>query len=56
MQKTKQREGYKRGLTIAPVQAYLDLVKMLILETDAGGVGIRSMLSQDQDGMERVIA
>ena len=49
-------QGLKRRLVTAPVLAYPDPKKPYILDTDASGVGIGAVLSQDQDGRERVIA
>ena len=46
----------KKEILNAPILAYLDLTKRFILDTDASCYGIGAVLSQIQDGRERVIA
>ena len=46
----------KNCLTEAPILAYPDFGKEFILDTDASRLGIGGILSQVQDGEERVIA
>ena len=46
----------KNGLINAPILAYPDPNEKFILDTDASGFGIGAVLSQIQDGKERVIA
>ena len=46
----------KRQLTMAPVLAFPSFGEEFILDTDASNFGIRAVLSQVQDGEERVIA
>ncbi len=43
-------------LTSAPILAYADFTTPFILQTDASGVGLGAVLSQIQNGTERVIA
>ena len=43
-------------LTSAPVLAYVDFSKPLILNTDASSVGLGAVLYQECDGKERVVA
>ena len=49
-------EQLKMSLTTSPILAYPDPGSMFILDTDASYHGIGSVLSQVQDGEERVIA
>lgn len=49
-------ERLKHSLTIAPVLAHPDFTKPCILDTDASGTAIGAVLSQVQDGREKVIA
>ena len=56
---TAQEEAWldlKRRLVNAPILAYPDPQLSFILDTDASGFGIGGVLSQVQDGEERVIA
>ena len=46
----------KWALTTAPVLGYADCTKPFILEMDASHDGLSAMLSQEQDGKQRVIA
>ena len=46
----------KDHLTSAPILAYADFTAPFILQTDASGVGLGAVLSQIQNGTERVIA
>ena len=46
----------KAALTSASVLGYTDLAKPFILETDASHDGLSAILSQQQDGKQRVIA
>ena len=46
----------KAALTSASVLGYADLAKPFILETDASHDGLSAILSQQQDGKQRVIA
>ena len=48
-------EALKEALICAPVLAYPNAKDMFILDTDASGVAIGAVLSQIQDGEERVI-
>jgi transposase InsO family protein len=49
-------EQLKTRLTTAPILTFPDFSCPFILDTDASGVGIGAVLSQIQDGKERVIA
>ena len=57
---TKERDNaflnLKRCLTTAPILGYPDPETVFILDTDASGCSIGGVLSQMQDGKERVIA
>ena len=46
----------KRALTTAPVLGYADYTKPFIVETDASHDGLSTILSQEQDGKQRVMA
>ncbi|UYV63838.1 K02A2.6-like [Cordylochernes scorpioides] len=46
----------KKALSSPSMLAYPDPGEQLILDTDASNIGIRAVLSQPQDGVERVIA
>ncbi|HLP34775.1 MAG TPA: reverse transcriptase domain-containing protein [Amoebophilaceae bacterium] len=48
--------AFKKILSEAPVLAFPDFTKPLILTTDASGYAAGAILSQIQDGMERIIA
>lgn len=48
-------QALKRALTSAPILAYPDFTKEMILYTDASTTGIGAILSQNHDGHERVI-
>ena len=43
-------------MTSAPILAFADYTQPFILQTDASGVGLGAILSQIQNGHERVIA
>ena len=49
-------DALKQCLITAPILGYPDTSKPFILDTDASGFGIGSVLSQKQDGKECVIA
>ena len=49
-------ERLRHCLTTAPVFAHPDFTKPFILDTDASGTAIGAVLSQVQDGREKVIA
>ena len=46
----------KKELLNAPILAYPDHTKIFILNTDASSYGIGAVLSQTQDGREKVFA
>ena len=46
----------KQVMISAPILGYADYKKPFLLQTDASGVGLGAVLSQIQDGQERVIA
>ena len=52
----KAFETLKKLLTTAPILAYPKDVGWYIIDTDASQYGIGAVLSQEQDGVERVIA
>ena len=49
-------ETLRDRLISAPILAYPDFTKSFILDTDASGYGMGAVLSQEHDGVERVIA
>ena len=49
-------EQLKRALTSTPVLRYPDPKKEFVLDTDASNHGIGAVLSQKEDGQERVVA
>ena len=51
----KAFESLKTALISSPILAYSDAEGELILDTDASGVGLGAVLSQVQEGFERVI-
>ena len=56
VEQAKAFESLKSALTSAPILAYPREHGMFILDTDASNVGLGCVLSQIQDGEERVIA
>ena len=55
----KQQEAFntlKAAMTSAPVLGYADFSQPFVLETDASHDGLSAILSQVQDGQQRVIA
>lgn len=46
----------KTHLILAPILAYPDPKKVFILDIDASDFGIGAVLSQDMEGLERVVA
>jgi transposase InsO family protein len=49
-------EQLKEHLTTAPILAYPSTTSSFLLDTDASGFGIGAVMSQEQEGTERVIA
>ena len=49
-------EELRRRLVTAPILGYPDPQLTYILDTDASDVGVGAVLSQEQEGVERVIA
>ena len=49
-------ECLKKALTESPILGYPSASGLYILDTDASGIGIGAVLSQMQDGQERVLA
>ena len=49
-------EGLERALCELPILAYPDFSKPFILDTDASGISIGAVFSQEQEGKEKVIA
>ena len=49
-------ESMKQALTTVPVLGYADYTKPFLVETDASHDGLSAILSQEQDGKQRVIA
>ena len=59
MWNVKEQTAFQRlkdGLVSAPVLGYPDPTLPYILDTDASAVGVGAVLSQVQEGKERVIA
>lgn len=46
----------KLCLIVSPVLVYPDPKKLFILDTDASDVGIRALMSQEDGGLEQVVA
>ena len=53
---TQAFEALKRKLVEAPILAFPQEEGGLVLDTDASDTGLGAVLSQEQDGMERVLA
>jgi hypothetical protein len=52
----KSFDALKQALISAPILAYPTREDFFILDTDASNVGMGSVLSQVQDGQEKVIS
>ena len=56
MECTQAFEALKRKLVEAPILAFPQEVGGLVLDTDASNTGLGAVLSQEQGGLERVLA